>query len=108
MPPNTAEVALLAAVIGIALAPRAIAAPTICPQYLTRYCVVTPEGERKTVETNPCFAAQQHMRVVHRGACRAGDASHGSSAGDPGFAGLRSFDQIDRPLGVRSVPCVER
>jgi hypothetical protein len=42
----------------------------ICPQFLTKYCVVTRSGRRETVETNPCFARERHWRILHAGACR--------------------------------------
>ena len=68
---NACKVALSAAVIGLALAPRETAAcPRICPQFLAQYCVVEPDGNISTVWTNPCFACRQHIRILYSGACK--------------------------------------
>ncbi len=64
------KLTLLTVVIGTGFVPPAAAASKICPQYLTKYCVVTASGRRHTVETNPCLARQRHWRIVHIGACR--------------------------------------
>jgi hypothetical protein len=66
--PGLCVIATLIAAPGFV--PRATAAPKICPQFLTAYCVVTPSGHRETIETNPCFARQKHLRILHRGACK--------------------------------------
>jgi len=84
--PNAWTIVLLMAAIGVGFAPRATAAanfsPTpqadaftdsyarVCPQFLTKYCVLTRSGHRETVETNPCFARERHWRILHIGACR--------------------------------------
>jgi hypothetical protein len=69
---NACKVALLAAVIGLALAPRETlaACPRFCPQFVTDYCVVEPNGTIATVGTNPCFACWQHLRILYRGQCK--------------------------------------
>jgi hypothetical protein len=68
---NACKIAVLAAVIGLTLAPRETSAcPRFCPQYLTQYCVVERNGTIGTVWTNPCFACWQHIRILYRGECR--------------------------------------
>ena len=67
--PSSCKIALLIAATAIGFAPHANAATNICPQFLTKYCVLTPAGHRETVETNPCFAREQHMRILHIGSC---------------------------------------
>jgi hypothetical protein len=47
------------------------AAAAICPQFLARYCVVEKDGYKHTDWTNPCFAKEHGIRVVHKGACKA-------------------------------------
>ena len=69
--PAAGATALLIA--GLSFASPASAAPStprICPQFLTKYCVVTRSGHRMTAETNPCFARQRHWRIPHIGACK--------------------------------------
>ena len=48
---------------------RATAA--ICPQFLAQYCVVEKDGYKHTDWTNPCFAKERGVKVVHKGACKA-------------------------------------
>jgi hypothetical protein len=68
---NAYKLAIFAAAIGLALAPReASACARICPQFLAQYCVVEPDGMISTVWTNPCFACWQHLRVLYQGQCR--------------------------------------
>ena len=52
------------------LANEADAKPMICPQFLAKYCVVNSAGRIFTAFTNPCFAKEQHLRVLYMGACR--------------------------------------
>jgi hypothetical protein len=47
------------------------AAAAICPQFLAQYCVVEKDGYRHTEWTNPCFAKERGIKVVHKGACKA-------------------------------------
>jgi hypothetical protein len=69
---DACKIAGLASVIGLALSPRAglAACPKICPQFLTAYCVMEPDGTISTVNTNPCFACRQNIRVLYMGACK--------------------------------------
>jgi hypothetical protein len=84
--PNACKLVVLVAAMGIGFAPRATAAANfspvpqadaftdsyarICPQFLTKYCVLTRSGHRETVETNPCFARERGWRILHAGSCR--------------------------------------
>jgi len=43
----------------------------ICPQFLAQYCVVEKDGYKHTDWTNPCFAKERGVKVVHKGACKA-------------------------------------
>jgi hypothetical protein len=70
---TTSSLALLA---GLALAAISIpvgnrAAAAICPQFLAQYCVVEKDGYRHTDWTNPCFAKERGVKILHRGACKA-------------------------------------
>ncbi len=47
------------------------AAAAICPQFLAQYCVVEKDGYKHTEWTNPCFAKEHGIKVVHKGACKA-------------------------------------
>jgi hypothetical protein len=47
------------------------AAAAICPQFLTQYCVVEKDGYKHAEWTNPCFAKEHGIKVVHKGACKA-------------------------------------
>jgi hypothetical protein len=68
---NALKVALLAAAVGLALTPRdASACPRFCPQFVTNYCVLEPDGTIVTKETNPCFACKAHDRILYIGACK--------------------------------------
>jgi hypothetical protein len=40
-----------------------------CPNWLAQYCVVSKDGLRQTVETNPCRAMKAGQRILHRGVC---------------------------------------
>lgn len=44
-------------------------AAAICPQFLAQYCVVEKNDFRHTAWTNPCFAKQQGLRILHAGMC---------------------------------------
>ena len=69
--PTFCKIAIVAVVFGLALGPRQSAAcPRICPQFLAEYCVVEPDGQISTVETNPCFACRQHLRILYMGHCK--------------------------------------
>ncbi|MFY9692483.1 MAG: hypothetical protein WA776_21345 [Xanthobacteraceae bacterium] len=59
---------LAATMTAMPVGSRAEAAP-ICPQYLAQYCVVEKNGFRHAAWTNPCFAKQQGLRVLHLGMC---------------------------------------
>ena len=58
-----------AAALTMAVAKDAAAQGVICPQYLTAYCVTAKAGLPHTAQTNPCFAEQKGLRVLHIGAC---------------------------------------
>ncbi len=47
------------------------AAAAICPQFLAQYCIVEKDGYKHTGWTNPCFAKERGVRVLHMGACKA-------------------------------------
>jgi hypothetical protein len=70
---TTSTLALLA---GLAIAATSIpagnrAAAAICPQFLAQYCVVEKDGYKHTDWTNPCFAKERGVKILHRGACKA-------------------------------------
>jgi hypothetical protein len=46
------------------------AAAAICPQFLAQYCVVEKDGYQHTEWTNPCFAKERGIRVLHMRACK--------------------------------------
>jgi hypothetical protein len=60
---------LTAALTSIPAGNRAAAA--ICPQFLAQYCVVEKDGYKHTDWTNPCFAKERGVKILHRGACKA-------------------------------------
>lgn len=62
--------AVLAVSIGLGFLPGEALAAKICPQYLTRYCVVNSAGIRSTIWTNPCFAREAHLRILYAGHCK--------------------------------------
>jgi len=66
--PGLVTITLATFATGFAPSARA-ATPRICPQFLITYCVVTRAGHHETVATNHCLASQQHLRILHRGAC---------------------------------------
>jgi hypothetical protein len=67
---NIWKVALLAALAAPLLAPgQAAAKGEICPQFEGRYCIENYDGRHLTVMTNPCFARQEHLRILHAGSC---------------------------------------
>jgi hypothetical protein len=47
------------------------AAAAICPEFLAQYCVVEKDGYKHTDWTNPCFAKQRGVKILHMGACKA-------------------------------------
>jgi hypothetical protein len=47
------------------------AAAAICPQFLARYCVIEKDGYKHADWTNPCFAKERGVKVLHMGACKA-------------------------------------
>jgi len=69
---KSGKIALIAAAAWLAFAPgeTAVAKTPICPLFLTTYCVVNAAGVRSTVETNPCLARREHLRVLHIGRCQ--------------------------------------
>jgi hypothetical protein len=68
---NACAIAIVMAMVGLTWSPRqALACPRICPQFLTQYCVLEPDGTVSSVETNPCFACKQHLRILYQGACK--------------------------------------
>lgn len=67
---TSSRTAVLAAVLALAGASSAEArTPQICPQFVMTYCALV-HGRHITVETNACFAKQQHIRLLHTGRCR--------------------------------------
>ena len=69
-------VASLALLIGLAAVMTFMpagnrAAAAICPQFLAQYCVVEKDGYKHTDWTNPCFAKERSVKVLHMGACKA-------------------------------------
>jgi hypothetical protein len=58
----------VAAGIGLERAPRAAAA-SVCPQFLSEYCVRDAAGHRFTTETNPCLARKRHLHILYHGHC---------------------------------------
>ncbi len=67
---NFCNMAILAGGVALGFSPGEAVAGKICPQFLTRYCVVDSAGHEETMMTNPCFAKQRHLRILHRGACK--------------------------------------
>jgi hypothetical protein len=61
-------IGLAAAVIFIPAATPASAA--ICPQFLAKYCVIEKDGFKHTDWTNPCFAKDRGVKVLHMGECK--------------------------------------
>jgi hypothetical protein len=47
------------------------AAAAICPQFLAQYCVVEKDDYKHTDWTNPCFAKERGVKILHHGACKA-------------------------------------
>ena len=68
------KTALAATVLGLAFVPGESQArcPRICPQFVTQFCVVEPDGAISTVLTNGCFACWAHQRILYQGACKMG------------------------------------
>ena len=69
-------ISLLALLVGLAIAATFIlgsnrASAAICPQFLAKYCVVEKDGFKHTEWTNPCFAKEHGVKVVHMGECKA-------------------------------------
>ena len=58
-----------AAAIGLWALVEASAA-TVCPQFVTSYCVYNSSKVIFTAQTNPCFAKQRHWTVIYQGQCR--------------------------------------
>jgi hypothetical protein len=46
------------------------ASAAICPQFLAKYCVVEKDGFKHTDWTNPCFAKERGVKVLHMGECK--------------------------------------
>jgi hypothetical protein len=74
------RIALISAVFLVILAGPAAAASsdppgasgeirTMCPMFLAKFCVADKGGYRHTEMTNPCFAKQKGLTVVHMGEC---------------------------------------
>ena len=65
--------ASLAVLVGIAatlMSAPSSQAKNVCPQFVTKYCVVDKDGStRHTEMTNPCFAKARGQRVLHIGTC---------------------------------------
>ncbi len=67
---QAASLAVLAGVAATLLSMPSSEARSVCPQYVTKYCVVDKDGfTRHTETTNPCFAKARGQRVLHIGAC---------------------------------------
>jgi hypothetical protein len=70
---NACKIAVLAAAIGLTLAPgNASACPRFCPFYEVESCVMARDGMIFTTWTNPCLACKAGLRYLYRGACRVG------------------------------------
>jgi hypothetical protein len=58
------------AVVGGVSAPNKASAASICPQFLTDYCVFNSHHLIFTAGTNPCFAKERHWTVIYQGQCK--------------------------------------
>jgi hypothetical protein len=74
------KIALISAPCLVILAGLAVAASsdppgasaetrTMCPMFLAKFCVADKGGAPHTEMTNPCFAKQKGLTVVHMGEC---------------------------------------
>jgi hypothetical protein len=61
------KIALLAIPLAVVSSPSE--AGGICPQYLAQYCALI-HGHQSTIWTNPCFARQEGIRLLHAGPCK--------------------------------------
>ena len=63
--------AVLAGIAATLMSAPSSQARGVCPQFVTKYCVVDKDGfTRHTEMTNPCFAKARGQRVLHIGACQ--------------------------------------
>ncbi len=71
---TTALVALTAAIAAAATSipagHRAVAAMMTCPQVEMECCVRGKDGAKFTTWTNPCFAKEWGLHILHKGACK--------------------------------------
>ncbi len=66
---HVCKVALLSVPLAfLAPTPSGAQAGRFCPQFVMTYCVKA-HGHRRTMATNPCFARQRGIRILHVGAC---------------------------------------
>jgi hypothetical protein len=67
--PAISSFALLAGIAVAAISMPVAAQAAACPLWVAKFCVVTKNGVRQTVATNPCLAKRAGERILHRGAC---------------------------------------
>jgi hypothetical protein len=68
-------ISLFALLVGLTIAGTFVpvgndASAAICPQFLAKYCVVEKDGFKHTDWTNPCFAKERGVKVLHMGQCK--------------------------------------
>lgn len=95
--------AITAAVVFNPVASRA----QVCPQFLAQYCVVEKNGFHHTAWTNPCFAKQEGLRVLHPGMCEGpicSDIYAPVCSINPATGRLRTYSNLCQSDNANAVP----